>query len=307
MKAKTIFIAAAVIIIIFSLTPFKNRSEIVIKAQLYDVAKQINDLNNWKKWDADISNSKIKISGNYTTDQTAKFSYGKFYSLHHVNPLAVLLTRNLGQTSTASLITIIPFTNDSSTYVAWNETVTIYKLIARSFSKNYSPQSNLNSLKHWLEDKNYRYGFFIKLVPVKDTLILTAEAELTDSTSTHIITHLYSSLDSFVKKNKLSAESKYFYKTILSSNKVAVGIPIYKQLTNSDKLKFLQLPANGRLLEGAYQGKLADKQSIYKAFNSFMSDQHLKQVAQPFEQYTVSDTLLNANSQINIRIFYPVF
>jgi hypothetical protein len=309
MNSKSIFIAPAVIllIIIFSFISFHNRSEIVIKAHLYDVAKQVNDLNNWKKWDADISNSKIKISGDYTTDETVTLSYGQYYSLHHVNPLEVSLKRNLSHASTSSLITISPSNNDDSTYIAWSETITIYTLIARSFSKNHSPQNNLNSLKHLLEDKNYKYGFFIKLVPVKDTLILTAEAEVTDNTSTHIVTYLYNSLYSFIKKNRLPAESRYFYKTILNNNKVAVGIPVYKQLSNSDKLKFLQLPANGRLVEGSYQGSLADKQSIYKAFYSFMSDQHLKQVAQPLEQYYVADTLLSANSHINIKIFYPVF
>jgi hypothetical protein len=69
----------------------------------------------------------------------------------------------------------------------------------------------------------------------------------------------------------------------------------------------LQLPGNGRLVEGNYSGKLSEKRLIYNAINSFMLDQHLKQVAQPFEQYNVADTILRADNNINIKIYYPVF
>ncbi|MEP6465413.1 MAG: hypothetical protein ABJB05_03870 [Parafilimonas sp.] len=109
MEAKKLFIAAVLIILIvaFSLIPFNNKREIVIKAQLYDVAKQINDLNNWKKWNSDLGNNNIKISGDYTTDQRATLSSGQYYALHQINPLEVSLIRNLGDASTSSLITFL--------------------------------------------------------------------------------------------------------------------------------------------------------------------------------------------------------
>ncbi len=157
MEAKKLIIAATLIalIILFSFIPFNNKRDIVIKAQLHDVAKQINDLHNWIKWNTDFLNRNIKISGDYTIDQTAILGSGQYYSLHHISPLAVSLTRKLNDApAAASLIIISPSENDSSTYVSWHETVTILKLIKRSFTKVNSREANLNSLKKLMEDVN---------------------------------------------------------------------------------------------------------------------------------------------------------
>jgi len=308
MEVKKIIIIAGLIIliIIFSLVPFNNKQKVVIKSSLYDVAKQINDLNNWRKWNPDLKNDSIKISGGFNSNQSANITSTYSYSLHHLNPLAVLLKRNNKGSLTSSLIEIASV-NDTATGVIWNEKITIAELIKRNIITHYSRQTNLDNLKKLMEDPNKKYGFDIRLVPVKDTLILTAETELMDNTSTHIVAYLYNTLQAFIKKNNLPAEKNYFYTTQLSNNKIAVGITVYKTLNDSGNIKFLQLPGNGRLVEGNYSGKIADKKSIYSAINNFMLDQHLKQVAQPLEQYNVADTILQPGSNINIKIYYPVF
>ena len=307
MKAEKLIIAIGLIalIIVLAFIPFNSTREIVINSKLYDVVKQINDLNNWKKWNQDLGNSNIKISGDYITNQTATLSTNQYYLLHHVNPLTISFIKNSANASMASIIAISSSTNDSLTHISWTEHVTAFEILEQSFIKNDLRQSSLNNLKKLMEDVNYKYGFFIHIVPVKDTLILTAEMPFSDSINT--MTNMYQRLELFIKQNNLPAETKYFYKTQLSDNKIAVGIPVYKPAANDNNIKFLELPGNGRLVEGTYKGKLADKQTIYTAINNFMFDQHLKQVAQPFEQYNVTDINVNADSNINIKVYYPVF
>ncbi len=308
MEVKNIIIIAVLIIliIVFSFIPFNNKRQVVIKSSLYDVAKEINDLNNWRKWNADLKNDHIKISGSFNSDQSATITSTYSYTLHHLNPLAVSLTRNNNGSLTSSLIEIASLT-DTTTAVIWSEKITIFELIKRNMITHYSRQIDLDNLKKLMEDVNYKYGFFIKLIPVKDTLILTAKTKLIDNTSTHIVSYLYNLLQNFIEQNNLPAEKKYFYKTGLSDSEIAVGIPVYKSLNDSGNIKFLQLPANGRLVEGNYSGKISDRQLIYNAINNFMLDKHLKQVAQPLEQYNVADTMLQPGSNINIKIYYPVF
>jgi effector-binding domain-containing protein len=306
MEAKKLFIAVVLIalIVAFGFISFNNKKEVEIKAQLYDVAKQINDLNNWKKWYPDLHNNS-KISGDFTTDQLAILSSGKQLLLHHINPLTVSLTKKTNGNTSTSLVTISPEANDSSINIAWHENVSVYKIIERSFTKSNSRIIALNNLKKLMEDINYKYGFFINIVPVKDTLILTAEGSLNDFYNT--TSELYHTLHSFITQNKLPYETKYFYKTALDNNKIAVGIPVYEKMHNADGIKFLELPANGRLVEGIYSGNIADKQSIYTSINTFMLDQHLKQVAKPLEQYNVADTVIQSNTNVDIKIYYPVF
>ena len=306
-KTKSYFIVAALIglIIICSFIPFNNKRQVVVKEQLYDVAKQINDLNNWKRWNVDLKNDDIKISESYNTDQTAIIDNKQSYLLHHINPIAVSLIRTVDNDSSASIISLSPSPNDSATVVTWSENITIFEIVKRNITHVNSRQDNLDSLKTLMEDVNHKYGFFIRLIPVKDTLILTAESPGNDSSN--IISHLYRQLQEFIIENKLPAEKNYFYTTQLSDNKIAVGIPVYKQLNNTENIKFLQLPGNGRLVEGSYSGSISGKRPIYTAINNFMLDQHLKQVAQPLEQYNVADTILNLDKNINLKIYYPVF
>jgi effector-binding domain-containing protein len=308
MEVKKIIIIAGLIIliIVFSLVPFNNKQKVVIKSSLYDVAKQINDLNNWRKWNADLKKDSIKISGSFNSDQSAAITSTYSYTLHHLNPLAVSLTRNNNGSSTSSLIEMASVT-DTTTAVVWGEKITIFELIKRNTITHYSRQINLNNLKKLMEDVNYKYGFFIKLIPVKDTLILTAKMKLIDNTSTHIVTYLYNLLQAFILQHNISYEKKYFYTTVLSNNEIAVGIPVYKQVRDSAYIKCLQLPGNGRLVEGNYSGKISEKQVIYNAINNFILDNHLKQVAQPLEQYNVADTIPQPDYNINIKIYYPVF
>ena len=303
MKAKKILIAVAIIVLIIflGLIPFNNKQQIVIKASLYDVAKQINDLNNWKKWNINFINKNIHVSGSFADDQSVTIAPDSLYTLHHINPLTISLARK-GNNSTSSVIEILPVT-DSTTNILWNENITLFKLLTGSNSRNVS----LNNLKKLLEDINYKYGFLIRIVPVKDTLILTLESNTSNTYSINIVAELYHSLQLFIQENHLPAEKKYFYKTQLINGKIAIGIPVYKHINNRDDIKFLQLPSNGRLIEGTYSGKLGGKQIIYSAITNFMMDKHLKQVAQPLEQYNVGDTDLQPNSNVNIKIYYPIF
>ena len=303
MKKNLIVVLFIVFIAVPCFVPFNNKQLIVIKSSLYDVSKQINDLNNWKKWNLDFRNDTIKIKGNFNSDQFANITESYSYLLHHINPLLVSVTKTINDKISTSKIEITSV-SDSTTAVIWREKISVFGLIKGNSISNHSRRDNLDNLKKLMEDPTNKYGFFIKLVPVKDTLILTAEA---NNNQSNIVSTLYKKLQTFITINNLPAEKNYFYTTQLNDNKIAVGIPVYKQANNYDNIKFLQLPGNGRLVEGIYSGKIADKRSIYTAINNFMLDQHLKQVAKPFEQYIVADTILDNHKDVNLKIYYPVF
>lgn len=305
MQIKKIIIAAALILLITiaCFIPFENKTGIVVYASLYDVAKQINDLNNWEKWNADFNQNNVQITGSFNSDQLAIIKPGYSYTLHHINPLAVVLTRKNKNKSDSSLIEISPLT-DSSVYIKWREKSSVLSLITKATSTSLI-HNDFTMFKAIMEDVQLKYGFPIKLVPVKDTLLLTVVA--TKPGEKNITPLLYQQLVSYINTNSLLAEKNYFYKTDLDSNKVAVCIPVYKQLHDTKNIKFLELPPTGRLVEATYSETLSNKQAVYTAINKFIIDQHLKQVAQPLEQYNVADTMPNLNSNVNLKIYFPVF
>lgn len=304
MHTRKIIIAAAfiVLIIIACFIRFENKTGIVIYASLYDVAKQINDLNNWKKWNVDLKNNEVPIAGNFSDDQLAIIKPGHSYTLHHINPLAVsLIIKNKNKTD-SFLIKASPLTG-TSVYIEWSEKSSLLGLTKKSTSTS-SIRNDFAMFKAIMENLQLKYGFPIKLVPVKDTLLLTLIATISEK---DIVPLLYRQLVTYINANRLPSEKNYFYKTDLDSNKVAVCIPVYKRLHDTGNIKFLELPATGRLVEASYSGALSEKPSIYTAINNFMIDQHLKQVAQPLEQYNIADTMPNPGSNIKLKIYFPVF
>ncbi len=305
MQIRKIVIAAALILLITiaCFIPFENKTGIVIYASLYDVAKQINDLNNWKKWNTDLNQNNVQITGSFNSDQLAIIKPGYSYTLHHINPLAVVLKRKNKNKSDSSLIEISPLT-DTSVYIEWSGKSSVSGLITKATSTSLI-HDDFAMFKAMMEDVQLKYGFPVKLVPVKDTLLLTVVA--TKSGEKNITPLLYQQLVSYINTNNLPSEKNYFYKTDLDSNKVAVCIPVYKQLHDTKNIKFLELPATGRLVEATYSGMPANKPAVYTAINNFMIDQHLKQVAQPLEQYNIADTMPNLNSNISLKIYFPVF
>jgi hypothetical protein len=123
---------------------------------------------------------------------------------------------------------------------------------------------------------------------------------------------LYSRLQEYCKAHGITATKDYYFlSTSFSDEKnvqLAAGIPVQKQAAHQqDNFKFLRLPSNGRLVMGVYNGKYAAKQQLYTAMDKYILDKRLKKVAQPLEQYQDTDTSFAADSNIFMKLFYPVF
>jgi len=304
MRTKGLIIAAGIVIVLLGVCfiEFNNKSSIVVKAPLYDVAKQVNDINNWKKWDTTFKAGGNSDTGGFNNDQTLVTASGT-YTLRHTSPVALSLTKNNNGSNAITLFALTPLT-DSTTVITSEEKITAFSYLTQNTAGGTSIMA---SFKTWMEDATKKYGYAIQLVPVKDTLILTATAIIEDSSGKNTTGALYNLLYGFIQQHQLPFEKDYFYKTVINNKQVAIGIPVYKPVSDTSNIHCLQLPRNGRLIEGLYSGSTNNISSIYTAVANFMMDKHLKQVAQPLEQYNVADTAPRPNSDIKIKVYYPIF
>lgn len=305
MRLKGLIIAAGIAVVLLGVCSieFNNKSNIVVKAPLYDVARQVNDLNNWKKWDT-IFKASSSIKGAFSSDQTAT-TINATYTLHHLSPVALSLIKSNNGNSKTTLVTIAPLT-DTATVIITEEKTNIFGYLAQNKASK-DGAAIMDNFKAWMEDAASKYGYPIQLVPVKDTLILTAKAPVTDTSVNNTTGNLYKLLYNFIRQHQLPFEKNYFYKTVLNDKEIAVGIPVYKPVKDTGNIHCLQLPHAGRLIEGQYNGNAANIQTIYTAVNIFMMEKHLKQVAQPLEQYNVADTAMPKNSNVKVKVYYPIF
>ena len=306
------FLAIGLLIIWAGFSNYTIHQNITIHATIDKVALQFSNAKKWSYWHPDLMKENLnpvitkrdKVQEIRVTNTT--------YLIKEMNPAQIQIYKISASDTTESMLTAAPYKDGTYTFVDYAKKENGFAWFHHTFFKNNNGENILSSLQSFTEDESRRYGFPIKIVPVIDTLILTTGTiAATDSiiTNTSI---LYHRLMAYCKTNSIAPAKDYYYTstTFLSTRQVnlSVGIPVQKEVHKQQpEFEFLRLPANGHLIAGVYKGRYADKQQLYIAMDEYIQDKRMKKVAQPLEQYNVTDTLFGDNSTVLMRLFYPVF
>jgi hypothetical protein len=68
------------------------------------------------------------------------------------------------------------------------------------------------------------------------------------------------------------------------TTEVAVGLSVHSLGPEEEGIKFLELPAAGRLLVGSYTGSYSQMGELYRVMDQYMGDKRLRKVAMPMEK-----------------------
>ena len=297
-------------ILLASMSIFNYRQSIIIHEAIYDVAFQFNKLQNWKNWHKEFGGKNDILFVTNNQIQEASLA-GKKYTIHILNPTAIEINQTVNRETAHAFLTAIPYKDGSFTYVEWNEKITGITWLKRKLFNQDIIEESLDNLKTFFLDDNRKYGFTIKIIPVKDTLILTKIMMIRPQEIKSGIPLLYSELRNYIISNHIFQTADFYFVSFTAANKekteLAVGIPVHTELPPLDGFKFLRLPSTGRLLEGAYKGTYAGRQELYNAMDKYIMDKKLKKVAQPLEKYNNSLTEINDTTQVTMTLLYPVF
>ncbi len=282
--------AAGVILLTGGLCiPTDFRQEVRIRAATYEVARQLTDTNQWRQWYPALTRP---------GDTTLQLQY--------INPLSVTATLHTRTSTKHYTITVCSPLNDTSTVICSSRRIPFWQQLYLS----PAAATPLLYLKNFMEHVPIRYGFDLRLVPVRDTLILTTAAILPRGKTDTATPRLHRELMQLIRAIRLPADTDFYYRTFINTGdsiRVAVGIPVHRHTKDSLGIRCLRLPEGGRLLTAHYVGLYKDRQKVYAAMGSYMQDHRLRPVAQPYERYPAADTLLPQDQNITIDLYYPVY
>ena len=297
-------------ILLASMSIFNYRQSITIHEAIYDVAFQFNKLQNWKNWHKEFANNNHILIVTNNQIQEASLA-GKKYIIRILNPTAIEINQTVNRKTTHAFLTAIPYKDGSFTYVEWDEKITGITWLKRKLFNQDIIEESLDNLKTFFLDGDRRYGFTIKIIPVKDTLILTKIMMIMPQEIKSSIPLLYSELRNYIITNHIFQTADFYFLSYTAVNKekteLAVGIPVHTELSARDGFKFLRLPSTGRLLEGVYKGTYTGRQKLYNAMDKYIMDKKLKKVAQPLEKYNNSQTEINDTTQVTMTLFITPF
>ena len=291
---------------------FTMNRHVIVHANIEDVARQFTDLNRWKRWHPAFLHQDADAAVNTGNGQQEIVYRRVTYRIRQVHAAAALVTRMEDGRTTKFSLTAMPYGDGSSTDVEYAQMVSGFGWLRQKISGRDDSSPVLKGLQSFAEDDSRRYGFFITMVPVTDTLILTTRIEVSKDSILNNIQVLYRRLQAYCRANAITAPKNYYYLSTVSSAggraELAAGLPVHTTAARQHRdFEFLRLPANGKLIAGRYSGSYAEKHLLYEAMTRYMLDKHLKKVAQPLEQYRNSDTAFTAGSTVSMQLFFPVY
>jgi len=258
---KIVFIVGGVVVLILLLVwPWRIRvnKEVVIKASLFDVGAQLNDVENWSHWYPDAVRHRLVVTAKNPAAVVVKVDNREYLSLTAVPEHDITYTRVIG-TGVVSL---------------------------GEWVKGAGLEAGLDSLKKLLEDPVTHYGFDIRIQRVKDTLVMTKRDTVAAALATMRLDTLRDQLMDYLRQHGVapSAADLYTVNEPVSKDRVlvAVGVPVSLPLPDENGVELLRFPVNGRLLAGRYSS--TELPDLRRAMDKYMQDQHLTKVALPFRK-----------------------
>ncbi len=316
MKKKIwIFAALVLLIIILFAAPFRFTltKDIIISRPIYDVVNQFTDLHNWQNWQPDFINKKdstLYFSSN--TTQVNSFihtSNNHRFTLTATNPAGIVFKEENANKINYQSILAEPDSMGKSTHIFWKKYLTPLDWIKEKFI-NTNINTELISLKQSLEDPIKFYGFDIQLKNVQDTLFITKKIIIPVAGINKNAQQIFNELKSYIQIHQLAARDYGYisYKKLNSTQiQLAVGIPVSKRINNINDYSFLELPAQGRLLVGKYEGQYSHINNLYEAMQRYIHDNNLQRVADPLEKYQNTSSPLTDTSFIKTEVYFPVY
>jgi hypothetical protein len=290
--AVSCLLTALVVLLFTGPFTFKISGDIGIPYPIYDVAGQFTDLRNWTNWHPGLRGKNprdLQFSGDpEKAGSYVETSEGTRFTLTAVNPAGVVYKESgKGKITYHSLIAYSGSMGKTSRVTGIRYAGAWEWLKEKMRSRNKT-SVELLGLKHFMEDPLAYYGFPIGIIPVTDTLILTLQAIVPAGEVNRQLRQSDADLVAYTDANKLAGKPyRYISRKDAGQGRigVAVGIPVNKRAPETKGMKFLELPAQGRLLSGRTIGGPARLKALFASMEKYMKDKGLKRVADPLEKY----------------------
>lgn len=246
---------------------FTVSRRIGISAAMDEVAPQVTDVRNWKRW---------YPSGDWDT----LLPIGR-------RAAAVRVRERRGGKERVQTVGLVPAMDGRSSEVVWARRVTGWQWLTEPVGSEM--MDRLAALKGYMEDPRKLYGFEIGVRPVTDTLFVTCQAVVRETEIAErrpvLLRELRNYLAMHAEMGGQDSAIAGWEPLKTGMVKLVVGIPVDRPGPETDSIRFLRLPRGGRLLVGVVDGEAVRIDSLRRAMDRYMVDKRLQLVAAPFEKW----------------------
>jgi hypothetical protein len=295
-RISSLFIVIAIAIGgIYTFIPNKVRlsNSISVKANREAVFRYLSQRDNWKQWLPDTDKYKVH-----------QFLYNAF----------VISIYSGGDTST-SMLSLIPYTNDSLR-IQWDAAIatgpnplTRIQRYYRARAINAECDTILQGLKRSIADMKNLYGLDIKRESIPYEYVLSKKQVFNSYPGAQEVYTLIDQLRKYIvqKAGKEQGIPLLHIETADSIHyETQVAIPIAEKLSSESDISSKWMMKNGQILTAEVTGGRTTIEKGFRQIQQYIFDHQLTEIAIPF-QSLVTDRLKEPDSNRWVtKLYYPV-
>ena len=309
MKKTVIILPLLLVVFIIGFIPVTTSVGVRVNATYFNLFQQLEVAHNWIKWQPELkrlaSKGALKVDSSKTGFQikggdvvfNVKYDNSNNFSIHEVkNNKEFNYKYAIGPDSSAnSAIVLVSFKTNLLGY--WRA-----KYNGRGIN-----QTAILHLKAFMESTKLYYGFSIERKQTTGKLILVKNEVVCKNNQFTEINKIVKELNDLVVKHQLQVvNAVQMQNTALAADsvRVMVGLPVNKKATVQGNVVYMNMPP-GKILVGTFSGKYKDKQKIYDAMQSYIQDNYLHPLIQPYERFPDNKLPVSDNEIINMQVVIP--
>jgi hypothetical protein len=167
----------------------------------------------------------------------------------------------------------------------------------------------LNEIKTFAEQPVNVYGFDIKEISLKDTLLIVTKFKCDKRPTNAQIYNATEELSQYLNKFNVKAINNPMV-TILDNQTydytVMVGLSIDSKIPETEKFTLKRMPVNGKMFVAEVTGGSSTIQNGYSALKNYLLDSKRPSPAVPFELLINDRRQITDSAKWQTRLYYPV-
>jgi effector-binding domain-containing protein len=302
-------------VLLFAPITFGIKRQISISIPVMRVAVQVSDLKNWPHWDNALKDSggvPIKMSPATNVVGAWLQTNDRRLDVTQYTPSFVVVQETKGSSTVYHEVFVKADSNVNKTIVVWIDNFSLLTWLREEIFPVHHTEENLQHLKNYLEDPKQYYGFDIHVGKVIDTLLLSKLDVCLKTQRNQLMASLYQQIFDYAKACNITLPANTprmanFVELGKDSLKILVGVPVNKKVPSAKGVTFLEMPTLGKAAIAHYSGDYKGIKKLYTAMSQYMFDNHLQQVAAPYERYLTDPRTSQDSLQMKIDLYCPLF
>lgn len=316
-KNYRLFFVVASLLIVFLIVglfiPVREKQEIKIEANFFNVLEQLNSPDNWKNWQVSLKDSdtmalsSIHIRVDSLSDRFFIESADHSFYVQKLSPVSFEIKEINNKDTLFYNIYVLSTIFPKHTTVV---TTTRVNLLNYLFPRPGRTRafSTATQLKYFMENPTAYYGYTFKIENTIDTVVVVKETIVAKRNWRKELSLVYKSLDSFIDRNRLKIMQPKIvsFKSISNDTiKIRAGIPVNHVVPGTNNIECLKMP-KGHILVGQYKGAYYKRSSLSSAMKKYIQNNSLDIIAVPYEKFLNDSIPETDTSVVSIKMYYPI-